>query len=365
MSTSPNPLPVASSQRHRTGIGIRRDAIVVALLTGGYFTLAATFEINERIGAWTRRLEFMQIDELPATLLVLSLAMTWFAWRRLREANLEMLARQRAIAELRQARARLVEVSEENRQLAHQAIELQERERRDVARELHDELGQYFHAIRMELGSMPEQIRGDPERSLATVLRIESYIEHVYGVTRRIMNRLRPVGLDEIGLDAALQHLVTGWRERRPDIRFSFEAGSGLSTLSEAESIALFRIAQEAVTNAARHAVAGAIGVRLDVCDSAPPQTELVITDDGHGLPDRARRGMGLIGMRERIEGVGGELRIDSNPGRGTMVRARTSGAAAPPDQMRERPLRRTPDRSDEDGSDQSTGRKLETSTGR
>jgi two-component system, NarL family, sensor histidine kinase UhpB len=364
MSTSPNPLTVAGAQRRRTGIGIWRDAVVVALLTGGYFALAATFEINERISAWTRRLEFLQIDELPATLLVLSIAMTWFAWRRLREANVEMLARQKAIAELHQARARLVEVSEENRQLARQAIDMQELERRGIARELHDELGQYFHAIRMELGSMPGQIRSNPELSLATVQRIESYIEHVYGVTRRIMNRLRPVGLDEIGLDAALQHLVAGWRERRPDIRFSFEAGSGLTTLAEAESIALFRIAQEAVTNAARHAAAAAITVRLDTA-GAPPQTELVVTDNGQGLPDRARRGMGLIGMRERIEGVGGELRIESNPGRGTSVRARTSAAAVAPEQMPGRPQQRTPDRSDEDGSDRSTGREIETSVSR
>jgi len=308
-----------------------RDALAVAVVAVAYLALAVRFEFYERISTSTRRLESLQVDELPGVLLVVSLGLAWFAWRRLRGTHREMRARQAAIAALRQARAQLAEASQENRQLARQAIELQERERREVARELHDELGQYFHAIRMELGAVPGLIRTDPQQAWATLRRAESYVEHVNAVTRRIMNRLRPVGLDDLGLGAALQHLVDGWRVQRRDIAFEFEAAASLPELGEAETIALFRIAQEAMTNAARHAGASRVGVRLAWDGNAGnavgaagegKRIALVVSDNGCGLPKTARHGIGLVGMRERIEGVGGALQVSSEPGRGTTVRA-------------------------------------------
>ncbi|HUN92785.1 MAG TPA: histidine kinase [Burkholderiaceae bacterium] len=303
----------------------RASSFLIVVVCFTYFALASRFNFSEHLNAWAARFEFLQVDELPGTLLVLSVGLIWLGGLRLRDAHDEAQVRQKLLLDVREAREDLVRISEENRRLARRAIDLQESERREIAREMHDELGQYFHAIRMELGAISTNEDHFSAELIAALRRVEMHIEHVYGVTRRILGRLRPSGLDEIGLDAALTHLLDGWRASRPDIRFQLNLAGDCPGLNELERIALFRVAQEALTNSARHAKPRVVTVGLAaIRHGADAVVELSISDDGCGIREDMRSGMGLAGMRERMEGIGGTISISTTAGAGTTVLVRT-----------------------------------------
>ncbi len=121
----------------------QHDLLWIAAATGGSAILFARLELSEAVSAWTRPYERFQLDELPGVLLVLAIALTWYAWRRVREV--------RAALDLRkQSEARLREALLQNRELAQASLRIQEEERRTLARELHDELGQYLNALKSD-----------------------------------------------------------------------------------------------------------------------------------------------------------------------------------------------------------------------
>src|SRR5262249_10294730 len=149
----------------------------------------------------TRRWEGIELDEWPIVLLVLAVGLMWLSWRRYRETLSELRARQAA-------EARLAEALSLNRQLAHQHLRLQESERKHLARELHDEFGQYLNAIKLDAVA----IRETSSSSHADAAdRIASAVDHVHVVVSDIIRRLRPAGLDELGLVAALENCVDHW----------------------------------------------------------------------------------------------------------------------------------------------------------
>ena len=277
-----------------------RDLGAVLLLTFAAFWLASYLELNERINRWTSDLEFVQADELRTTLLVLAAGLGWFSWRRWTELRRELAMRVELEADLARS-------LDDNRELTRRGLELQERERKDIAQELHDELGQYLNAIEIETVSLRQSIGTDSPAS-PSLERIRSMARHVYDMARTMMYRLRPVGLDEFGLEEALQHLVDGWQQQRPDVRYTLAVDADMPPLDEALSMAVFRMVQEGLTNAARHSGAGNVRVRLGVADG--PGLWLRIEDDGRGLPPEVRPGLGLTGMRERAELSGGQMRI-------------------------------------------------------
>lgn len=143
----------------------------------------------------------------------------------------------------------------------------------------------------------------------------------IYDQARSMMRRLRPPGLDELGLAPALEETVAGWQRQNPDITYHLTPASDLSGLDPEIAIHVFRIVQEALTNAHRHASPGTIRIRLA---SEGDQVMATIEDDGDGFdPACMSTGVGISGMRERAELLGGQLQIDSRPGRGTRVHAR------------------------------------------
>ena len=127
------------------------------------------------------------------------------------------------------------------------------------------------------------------------------------------MYRLRPVGLDEFGLEEALQHLVEGWQQQRPDVRYTLAIEADLPPLDEALNIAVFRMVQESLTNVARHSGATAAAVRLGL--DGPTRLLLQVEDNGCGVPPAVRPGLGLTGMRERAELHGGHMRLSAGAG--------------------------------------------------
>jgi len=222
--------------------------------------------------------------------------------------NLEQL--QRSQDDLRASQERY-------RSLSRRLLEQQERERASLARELHDQLGQSLVALSLSLQLMKGELSPEGSAHVPESMKtIEKMIEQV----RTIAFELRPSMLDEFGLAGALQLLVARHAERS-GVRGTFTATPTDARAPAEIETACFRIAQEALSNVARHAHARHVEVTLTAHDA---DLELALKDDGVGFDiARPRTGLGLLGMRERAELAGGQLDIESAPGKGTAVRAR------------------------------------------
>jgi signal transduction histidine kinase len=227
----------------------------------------------------------------------------------------------------------------DNRRLANQALQAQELERRHMARELHDELGQYLNAISLDAARIRDLSSGrEPEIHRVAMGLIQS-ASHVYREIGDMIRRLRPIGLDEFGLPSALEHCVDGWRQRLPDASFSLTIEGDFSGLSEALTITLYRLVQEGLTNVSKFARRSRVEVFMvraprETPGAHAPQgliDEIVVTmaDDGPGTDlTKPRAGLGLIGMRERVEALGGEFHVASKPQGGFLFCARVPAHA-------------------------------------
>lgn len=295
------------------------DLAIVALVTLSVGLLSVYFELGESTFAATRRWESLQLDELPAVLLGLSLTLTWFAWRRYGDARAELIRR-------RAAEARLASLLLDNRRLSQQYLQLQESERKLLARELHDELGQYLNAIKLDAVAIQQRADGAMPIASASSAIIR-HTDHLYAIVRDLIRQLRPVGLDELGLKAALEQHVNDWRPRLPGVDFTVTLQGDLDTVGEPLALALYRLLQEGMTNLSRHARAEHVEIRVLRCHSSPHATDEVVVsmvDDGCGADLSERKfGLGLIGMRERVEMLGGQFHVTTEPARGFGVLAR------------------------------------------
>jgi signal transduction histidine kinase len=303
-----------------THYSLIRDIVTVVAVTLGAAMLAAHFELNEIVFSVTRRWEYLQLDEWPIALLVLAQCLIWLSWRRYRQARAELHARQAAEAGLAAA-------LRENRTLGHQHLRALEAERKHLARELHDELGQYLNAIKLDAVG----IRDDSTHSGASydvpASRILKAVDHVHAVVSDMIRRLRPAGLDELGLVAAVESCVDQWRQRSPETSFELTIRGDFEDLDESACLTIYRLVQECLTNSFKHAHASRIDVELRrVASGAASSDELVVTvrDDGRGIDPREHRpGFGLGSMRERVTMMGGRFEIQSTPGNGCTVEAR------------------------------------------
>lgn len=206
---------------------------------------------------------------------------------------------------------------EENRQLARMALAIQEEERANLARELHDELGQSLTAIRAEAECVLQLNRDRSPTISECAGAINAVAGQVYGVVRGMMQRLRPALLDDLGLVAALNELLRQWGSHYPELTVE-AALDPLPPLTHDVELAAYRIVQEALTNIAKHAAASRIEVVLRVLDQG---FELRIRDDGRGVERSTNgHGYGLIGMRERALAAGGEFHLTTGPGMGTTI---------------------------------------------
>jgi PAS domain S-box-containing protein len=412
---------------------LRRDLIVVCVVTLLTFVLSSAFQLNERIESLTGPHEAYQIDELPLTILAMAVALAWFSWRRSKQAveqvvlrlgseeqyrtlfmenlagnvlatldgritlanpaaatlfgfgdaqelvghalpdfyverelwqqhrgvllhgekiELPLLQLKRrdgqALKVVAKLSARLTPAQEpklhmyvaditdvtlmqtelavalqENRRLSQRSMQVQEEERRNLARELHDELGQSLNAIKVDAVTIRDRSDNADEvlRGARSIIEVSG---QVYDVVRSLLQRLRPVALDELGLRSAVEYGVEQWRRRHATVRCSFSAHGDLDGLSEEVNITLYRLAQECLTNVAKHAQATAVTIVLERLSGNTPRGDEVrfsFEDNGSGF-DTGRRGqgLGLAGLRERVEALGGQFDLHSAPGQGVRV---------------------------------------------
>jgi signal transduction histidine kinase len=202
-------------------------------------------------------------------------------------------------------------------ELSARSLRAQEDERRALSRELHDEVGQAFSTILMEIENLQDYIR---EPALESRLRsIRGLAESGVNETRNMALLLRPSMLDDFGLLPALE-----WQGReaakRTGLSVSISAGKLADQLPEEHKTCVYRVVQEALNNCARHAQATKVQVTVD---GRPGEIVLTVQDDGCGFDAARVRGLGQLGMEERVHHLGGDFSIDSSPGRGTRVNVR------------------------------------------
>lgn len=205
-----------------------------------------------------------------------------------------------------------------NHRLTQQMIRLQEDERKSLARDLHDEIGQHLTAIHIDASTVlnAKSIEDARESALA----IDVVARQMMNIVHGMLQVLRPGGIDELGLHAALNELIDTWRQRTRGINTSVKVSGELSGVDESVAIAVYRIVQECLTNIARHADATLVSI---VVERRSDQLHLQVEDNGHGFdPDKIVRGFGLAGMRERVQGLGGVFELVSNQELGVRVRA-------------------------------------------
>lgn len=222
------------------------------------------------------------------------------------------------VAALAQAFNDMLErLERERRESARRALSVQEEERKRVARELHDEVGQVFTAIMLQIESLaaeaPPELRAELDE-LRETARTGAYD------VRRIAARLRPQVLDDLGLHSALTALATSLADQTGVL---VERALAPVALDAEQELVVYRVAQEALTNVARHARASRVALSLQPAAGAGPAAVLLtVRDDGRGLPATARSSAsGIRGMRERALLIGAALTLADAPGGGTEIR--------------------------------------------
>ncbi|MBA3563798.1 MAG: hypothetical protein H0W33_07280 [Gammaproteobacteria bacterium] len=216
----------------------------------------------------------------------------------------------------------LEESTRENRYLTQKSLDIQEQERRLMARELHDELGQCLSAVNADAVSISRLSRGLEPKVYESAQAILSVSSRVFEVIRNMIKQLRPATLDELGLAITLGQTIDDWNARHPEqfCRFTVRGEPHLDELGETVNIHAYRIVQECLTNIERHARAKELSVHLET-SAQNSLLYLRIIDDGCGFDlQEVRRGLGLLGMRERASALGGSLRVSARPGEGTCI---------------------------------------------
>ena len=226
--------------------------------------------------------------------------------------------------------SRLLEQSrhqqEQLRHLARQMLSALEEERKEISRELHDEIAQTLTGINVHLATLITEATLDTKGLTKKIVRTQRLVENSVNIVHRFARELRPTMLDDLGLIPALHAFIKEFTKRTGiHIHFTTFTSERIERLDSAKRTVLYRVAQAALTNVARHAQATRVNVRIR---RLPGAIRMEIKDDGKGfqvervLFAKRHKRLGLIGMRERVEMIGGSIAVESAPGKGTTIRA-------------------------------------------
>lgn len=265
------------------------------------YAISSYFNFSDNYYVWAQQYEqSIDIDELLPALLASLLALLWFAKRRISESRV---------------------LTEKNHALLQRVLQVQEDERKRIARDLHDDLGQYLSAINAQASSLMFDANSSAEAQL-TAKSITLSANHAYRATHSLIRSLRPVALDDLGLSAALEHLVDTWQTHSTEANNKAHESENSQTnyqllildnvdcFEEKINISVFRIVQEALTNIAKHAQAKHVSINIS---NESNYLILEINDDGLGFDtNKFNAGFGLLGITERVEALGGSLEIRS-----------------------------------------------------
>jgi len=280
------------SERWLTFISILTSAVVLAVISSliAYFTVGATLKPLNGIARGLTQLRTGDYGvRLPC------------------EGPPEI---RKSCLELNDLASTLSELSSENTRLLRRLVVLEEQERRDLSRELHDELGPLLFAIRANSSALLEGSQ-DREDDNSPAAKLRQAVEALQQTNRRILDRLRPMHIRELGLQRSVADLVKDAGRRSSGIEFELEFDSELVPPDDVVANTIYRAVQESLTNILKHAQASTVWVRVAL---EPSNIVMSVVDDGIGFADGTALGRGLTGMRERVRALGGTFsfrRID------------------------------------------------------
>ena len=303
------------SANARDGLIKRAGAFFAEAITPIEETHRTAQEVNVRLGQLNRTLHQRSVDLAASN----------------RQLKREIVRRKRVEEALRKSErhyAQLLEQShhlqEQLRSLSRQLLSAQEEERKKISRELHDEIAQTLSGINVQLATLKREAAVNVKGLQKKIARAQRMVEKSVDIVHRFARELRPPVLDDLGLIPALHSFVKRFANRT-GVRVRLTVFAGVEQLDSARRTVLYRVAQEALTNVDRHAQATRVDVSIR---KLPGAVCMEIKDNGKSFPVqrllhmRGNNHLGLLGMRERVEMVGGSFGVESVKGKGTTIRA-------------------------------------------
>lgn len=272
------------------------ELAVIPLTFIAAFSISSHFDVFDQFYLWARKYEkTIDIDEISLAIFFTLIALVWFALRRVRESQF---------------------LIKRNQSLLNRVIQVQEEERKRIAHDLHDDLGQYINAIKTQAAILSAHQTIEVQ-VLST--KIMSNADHAFNSAKHLITSLRPLALDELGLAVALQYLIDTWQTNTENkTKVHFVINDDINHLNEQTSMIIFRVIQEALTNIAKHANAKNVYISISYLINI---LTVKIIDDGNGFDIHQKTfGLGLIGIGERIEMLNGKLKIHSALNKGTEI---------------------------------------------
>jgi signal transduction histidine kinase len=242
-----------------------------------------------------------------------------------RRLKKEISRREAAEETLRQSELQSRLLSEQLRLLSRRVLSAQEEERKRISRELHDVIAESLTGINVRLANLKREAAASTKGLSQKITRTQRLVEKSVDIVHRFARELRPAALDDLGLIPALHAFLKKFTEET-GVRASLTAFAGLEHLSNAKRTVFYRVAQEALANVARHAQASRVAVTIE---KRADFVQMSIKDDGKSFEvermwrDKKNKRLGMLGMRERVQMIGGDFTVESSPGNGTTVRTR------------------------------------------
>jgi len=305
------------SRRTRNGVIRRAQAFFIEAVTPIERTHRTAMEANVRLGELNRMLR-RRTGELAA------------ANRQLKKEIVQRHAMEKSLRKSEQHDSLLLEQSrhmqEQLRHLSRQILSAQEEERRSISRELHDEVAQVLTGINLHLATLKKEATASTKDLKRKIARTQRLVEKSVNIVHQFAGQLRPPALDDLGLFSALHSYIADFAKQTGlCIHFTSFAHGKTDKLDSAKRTVLYRVAQESLANVRKHAKASLVNVSIEKLRGV---IRMEVKDDGQSFQVQGavatgrNKHLGLLGMRERVEMVGGRFTVESSSGKGTTVRA-------------------------------------------
>jgi len=252
------------------------------------------------------------------------------AWHNkiLRDANGNIIGTLGAgddITKRKQAEEKTLVLLQQNRDLTQRLFQIQEQERRHIARELHDDNSQWLTALRMHAHLLAGHCNGAKPEIRDSIKDIEDISSQMQKNIRRTIRNLRAVDLNDVGLKDSLNELVSSWQTLYPQTHCDLDMMGDYDNLNNTQGVTIYRIIQEGLTNIVKHAEANNVRIQLRRNTDQSDNSDVIslrIQDDGKGMEYKNQNtGFGLVGMRERVLAARGEFEFTTSPGEGATIK--------------------------------------------
>lgn len=298
------------------------DLMLIASASVLTWLLAGSLDLAERWINWAALGEHFQLDEIIFVLLVSCIGLMWFGKRRFVELENVLRQNLKIQSSLEDKHHEISVLLQQNRALIKHITFLREAERNQLASELHDVFGQHLAAIDVNVSvGMRKTSKDHPlYKTLETIQASTGFLRNV---TRSKLRSIKPPGLEEVGLTASIKDLIAQWLASFPEFKLEQDIELDDDQIDYDISLTLYRCLQEGLVNISRHAEASVITLKMSMqSDQTGKKVMLQLADNGGGFQtdELIGKGMGLIGMRERVNSLNGDFELESEPEKGTDI---------------------------------------------